>query len=53
MAAYRVGEAGLIDYLDAQRSFRETLRIYNRALYERRISDFEVAAAIGGPLVQP
>ena len=53
MAAYRVGEAGLIDYLDAQRSFRETLRIYNRALYERRISDFEVAAAIGGPSIQP
>lgn len=52
-AAYQVGEAGLIDYLDAQRSFRETLRIYNRALYERRISDFEVAAAIGAPPVQP
>ena len=48
-AAYQVGEAGLIDYLDAQRSFRETLRIYNRALYERRVSDFEVAAAVGGP----
>lgn len=53
MAAYQVGEAGLIDYLDAQRSFRETLRIYNRALYERRISDFELAAAVGGPSVQP
>lgn len=52
-AAYQIGEAGLIDYLDAQRSFRETLRIYNRALYERRISDFEVAAAIGAPPVQP
>lgn len=53
MAAYQVGEAGLIDYLDAQRSFRETLRIYNRALYERRLSDFELAAAVGGPSVQP
>lgn len=53
MAAYQVGEAGLIDYLDAQRAFRETLRIYNRALYERRVSDFEVAAAIGRPSVQP
>ena len=53
MAAYQVGEAGLIDYLDAQRAFRETLRIYNRALYDRRISDFEVAAAIGRPSVQP
>lgn len=53
MAAYQVGEAGLIDYLDAQRAFRDTLRIYNRALYERRLSDFEVAAAIGRPLVQP
>lgn len=53
MAAYQVGEAGLIDYLDAQRAFRETLRTYNRALYERRISDFEVAAAIGKPAGQP
>ena len=51
-AAYQVGETGLIDFLDAQRSFRETLRIYNRALYDRRISDFEVAAAIGRPFVQ-
>ena len=53
MAAYQVGEAGLIDYLDAQRAFRDTLRIYNRALYERRLSGFEVAAAIGRPSVQP
>ncbi len=53
MAAYQVGEAGLIDFLDAQRGFRDTLRIYNRALYERRLSDFEVAAAIGRPFVQP
>ena len=53
MAAYQVGEAGLIDYLDAQRAFRDTLRIYNRALYERRLSDFEVAAAIGRPSLQP
>ena len=53
MAAYQVGEAGLIDFLDAQRGFRDTLRIYNRALYERRLSDFEVAAAIGRPSVQP
>lgn len=53
MAAYQIGEAGLLDYLDAQRSFRETLRIYNRALYERRISDFELVAAVGGPSVQP
>lgn len=53
MAAYQVGEAGLIDYLDAQRAFRETLRIYNRALYERRVSDFEVAAAVGRSSVQP
>ena len=53
MAAYQVGEAGLIDYLDAQRAYRDTLRIYNRALYERRLSDFEVAAAIGRPSLQP
>lgn len=53
MAAYQVGEAGLIDYLDAQRAFRDTLCIYNRALYERRLSGFEVAAAIGRSATQP
>jgi len=48
-AAYRLGSADLIDLLDAQRAFRDTLRTYNRALYERRVSLFQLAAATGEP----
>ena len=47
LAAYRLGEGSLIDFLDAQRSFRETQRIYNRALFDQRISRFELAMALG------
>lgn len=49
LESYRLGAAGLIDFLDAQRAFRETQRIYNRALYERRISQFELSTALGLP----
>ena len=52
LESYRLGAAGLIDFLDAQRAFRETQRIYNRALYDRRISQFELAAALGLPDVR-
>jgi len=48
LAAYRLGSADLIDFLDAQRAFRDTLRTYNRALYEQRVSLFQLAAATGG-----
>lgn len=47
LAAYRLGSADLIDFLDAQRAFRDTLRTYNRALYEQRVSLFQLAAATG------
>ena len=47
LAAYRLGSANLMDYLDAQRAFRDTLRTYNRALYERRLGLFQLAAATG------
>lgn len=53
LASYRLGTADLIDFLDAQRAFRDTLRTYNRALYEARISTFQLAAAIGAPAIQP
>lgn len=46
-AAYRVGEADLIDYLDAQRSFRDVQRAHTRALVELRLSLFELQTAIG------
>jgi cobalt-zinc-cadmium efflux system outer membrane protein len=48
LASYRLGTADLIDFLDAQRAFRDTLRTYNRALYEQRLSVFQLAAATGG-----
>lgn len=47
LAAYRLGSANLMDYLDAQRAFRDTLRTYNRALYEQRLGLFQLAAATG------
>lgn len=45
--SYRLGEAGLIDFLDAQRAFRDTQRTYNRALFDQRLSLFELGAALG------
>lgn len=53
LASYRLGTADLIDFLDAQRAFRDTLRTYNRALYEERISTFQLTAAIGASSSQP
>jgi cobalt-zinc-cadmium efflux system outer membrane protein len=50
LASYRLGAADLIDYLDAQRAFRDTARTHNEALYELRVSQFQLAAAIGRPL---
>jgi cobalt-zinc-cadmium efflux system outer membrane protein len=48
-ASYDLGAADLIDFLDAQRAFRDTQRIHNRALYDLRVSVFELAAAVGNP----
>lgn len=48
LASYRLGSADLIDFLDAQRAFRDTLRTYNRALYEQRLAMFQLTAATGG-----
>jgi len=52
LASYRAGATNLIDYLDAQRVFRDTLRTYNRALYDQRIALFQLAAATGEPSPQ-
>lgn len=46
MQSYRLGTADLIDFLDAQRAYRDTLRTYNRALYDRRLKTFELSAAM-------
>lgn len=50
--SYRLGAADLIDFLDAQRAYRETLRAYNRALFEYRVSLAELSAARGGSSLQ-
>jgi len=47
LAAYRAGAATLIDYLDAQRAFRDAQRARLRALFDYRVSVFELDAAIG------
>jgi cobalt-zinc-cadmium efflux system outer membrane protein len=47
LASYNAGAIDLTDFLDAQRAYRETQRTYNRALYDYRISLFELDAAVG------
>jgi cobalt-zinc-cadmium efflux system outer membrane protein len=47
LTAYRVGEIDLIHLLDAERTARETRKTYNQALYEYRMSLYELGSAIG------
>jgi cobalt-zinc-cadmium efflux system outer membrane protein len=47
LAAYRAGEADLLDYLDAQRAYRDVQRTYNRALFDHRMSLLLLDAAVG------
>ncbi len=47
LTSYNLGGATLMDYLDAQRTYRDALRIYNQALFDQRISLYELASAIG------
>jgi cobalt-zinc-cadmium efflux system outer membrane protein len=47
LAAYRAGAATLIDYLDAQRAYREAQRAEHRARFDYRVSVFELEAAVG------
>jgi outer membrane protein, heavy metal efflux system len=47
LATYNLGGATLIDYIDGQRTYRDALRIYNQALFDERISLYELASAIG------
>ena len=47
LAAYRAGAATLIDYLDAQRAFRDAQRAEHRALFDYCVSMFELDAALG------
>jgi cobalt-zinc-cadmium efflux system outer membrane protein len=46
-ASYRLGGADLITLLDAERAYRETRKLYNQALYDYRMSLYELGTAIG------
>lgn len=46
-AAHKLGAIDLTAFLDAQRTFREVQRLYNRSLYELNIARFQVEAAVG------
>ncbi|HXJ82963.1 MAG TPA: TolC family protein [Candidatus Methylomirabilis sp.] len=48
--AYRRGGANLLDFLDAQRTYRETALEYLRALGNFQASLYQLEAAVGGPL---
>jgi outer membrane protein, heavy metal efflux system len=48
--AYRRGGVSLLDFLDAQRTFRETALEYLRALGNYRAATYQLEAAVGGPL---
>jgi cobalt-zinc-cadmium efflux system outer membrane protein len=47
LAAYRLGEIDLLHLLDAERAYRETRKTYNQALYDYRLSLYELGSAIG------
>jgi len=45
--SYREGKSGLLDYLDAQRIYRETLLDYNRARFELSLSVADIERLTG------
>ena len=50
--AYRDGGKGLLDYLDAQRAFNQTLLGYNQARYDFLLSLYQLEFATGTTLVK-
>ena len=46
-SAYRLGSLNLIEFLDAERAYRETLRSYNQALFNHQAAVFLLDAAVG------
>ena len=45
--SYRHGESGLLDYLDAQRVYRQTMQEYNQAFYELEVAVASLERAAG------
>jgi cobalt-zinc-cadmium efflux system outer membrane protein len=48
--AYRRGGASLLDYLDAQRTYRDTAAEYVRSLGSYWTSFYQLETAVGGSL---
>lgn len=46
LESYNFGGSTLIDYLDAQRTYRDALRIFNQALFDERVSLYELSSSI-------
>jgi cobalt-zinc-cadmium efflux system outer membrane protein len=46
-ASYRLGALDLIAFLDAERTYRETLRGYNQTLFDHHTAVFQLEAAVG------
>jgi cobalt-zinc-cadmium efflux system outer membrane protein len=46
LESYNLGGSTLLDFLDAQRTYRDTLRVFNQALFDERISLYELASSI-------
>ena len=47
LESYNLGGSTLIDYLDAQRTYRDALRLFNQALFDERVSLYELSSSIG------
>jgi len=50
--AYRDGAKGLLDYLDAQRTYNQTLVDYNQARYDFILSLYQLELATGSAMVK-
>ena len=46
LQSYHLGGSTLMDYLDAQRTYRDALRIFNQALFDERISLYELSSSL-------
>jgi cobalt-zinc-cadmium efflux system outer membrane protein len=50
--AYRDGAKGLLDYLDAQRTYNQTLVDYNQARFDFLMSLYQLEFATGSAIVK-
>jgi cobalt-zinc-cadmium efflux system outer membrane protein len=50
--AYRDGAKGLLDYLDAQRTYNQTVVDYNQARYDFLLSLYQLEFATGATIVK-